>query len=146
MRGLGPRTSIVLDVLPVSWATVRVFVHVLAATVWVGGQLTLAGLVPGLRGLAPDAPRVVARRFNMIAWVAFAVLVATGVWNIVAIRPDWSSSYGTTLIVKLAVVAASGVAAGLHARARSGAGLAAFGALSGLTALGALFLGVLLSG
>ena len=132
--------------LPVSWATVRLFLHVLGATVWAGGQLTLAGLVPGLRRLSADAPRVVARRFNSIAWAAFAVLVATGIWNILAIRPDWSSSYGTTLIVKLVVVAVSGIAAALHARARSSAGLAAFGALSGLSALGALFLGVLLSG
>lgn len=132
--------------LPVSWATIRLFVHVLAATVWVGGQITLAGLVPGLRRLSPDAPRAVARRFNAIAWAAFVVLVGTGIWNIVAIRPDWSSSYGTTLIVKLVVVAASGVAAAVHARSRSRAGLAGLGALSALAALGALFLGVLLSG
>lgn len=130
--------------LPVTSTTVRLFVHVLAATVWVGGQLTLAGLVPGLRRLSPDVPRVVARRFNAIAWVAFAVLVATGIWNIVAIGPDWSGAYGTTLIVKLVVVAASGLTAALHARARSRASLAVFGALSGLSALGALFLGVLL--
>ncbi|HYU02816.1 MAG TPA: CopD family protein, partial [Jatrophihabitantaceae bacterium] len=118
--------------LPVSWTTVRLFLHVLGATVWVGGQITLAGLVPGLRSVSSDAPRMVARRFSAIAWGAFAVLVATGIWNILAIRPDWSSSYGTTLIVKLVVVAVSGFAAALHARARSGAGLAAFGALSGL--------------
>jgi putative copper export protein len=133
-------------VLPVSWTTVRVFLHVLGANVWVGGQLTLAGLVPGLRRVSPDAPRAVARRFNVIAWAAFAVLIATGIWNILAIRPDWSSSYGTTLIVKLVVVAASGLAAALHARARSAVPLAVFGALSGLTALTALFLGVLLAG
>jgi putative copper export protein len=36
-------------VLPITWSTVRLFVHVVAATVWVGGQLTLAALVPGLR-------------------------------------------------------------------------------------------------
>ena len=132
--------------LPVGWTTIRLFLHVLAATVWVGGQLTLAGLVPGLRSLSSDAPRIVARRFNAMAWAAFAVLVATGIWNILAIRPNWSSSYGTTLIVKLVVVAVSGIAAALHARARSSAGLAAFGALSGLSALGALFLGVLLPG
>jgi hypothetical protein len=48
--------------------------------------------------------------------------------------------------VKLVVVAASGLAAALHARARSAAPLAVFGALSGLTALTALFLGVLLAG
>lgn len=132
--------------LPVSWTTIRLFLHVLGATVWVGGQLTLAGLVPGLRRVSPDAPRAVARRFNVIAWVAFAVLIATGIWNILAIRPDWSSSYGTTLIVKLVVVAASGLTAALHARARSAVPLAVFGALSGLTALTALFLGVLLAG
>ena len=132
--------------LPVSWTTVRLFLHVLGATVWVGGQLTLAGLVPGLRRISPDAPRAVARRFNVIAWVAFAVLIATGIWNILAIRPDWSSSYGTTLIVKLVVVAASGLTAALHAWARSTAPLAVFGALAGLTALTALFLGVLLAG
>jgi putative copper export protein len=133
-------------VLPVSWTTIRIFLHVLGATVWVGGQLTLAGLVPGLRRVSPAAPRAVARRFNAIAWVAFAVLIATGIWNILAIRPDWSSSYGTTLIVKLVVVAASGLTAALHARARSAAPLAVFGALSGVTALTALFLGVLLAG
>ena len=132
--------------LPVSWTTIRLFLHVLGATVWVGGQLTLAGLVPGLRRVSPEAPRAVARRFNVIAWIAFAVLIATGIWNILAIRPDWSSSYGTTLIVKLVVVAASGLTAALHARARSTAPLAVFGALAGLTALTALFLGVLLAG
>jgi hypothetical protein len=29
-----------------------------------------------------------ARRFNQVAWTAFAVLVATGVWNIIAIRRE----------------------------------------------------------
>ncbi|HLM17538.1 MAG TPA: hypothetical protein VK549_06920 [Acidimicrobiia bacterium] len=86
-----------------------------------------------------------ARRFNVIAWVAFAVLIATGIWNILA-RPDWSSSHGTTLIMKLVVVAASGLTAASHARARSAVPLAVFGALSGLTALTALFLGILLAG
>jgi putative copper export protein len=131
-------------VLTVGWPTLRLFLHVLAATVWVGGQITLAGLVPGLRGISPDAPRTAARRFNAIAWPAYGVLVLTGIWNILAIDPDWSSEYGTTLIVKLAVVGVSGVTALLHARARTRTGLAVFGALTGLSALGALFLGVLL--
>ena len=128
--------------LPVSWATIRVFLHVTAATVWVGGQLTLAGLVPGLRALGPDAPRAVARRFNRIAWPAFGVLVATGIWNVLDLAPDWSSDYGRTVMVKIAVVAASGLSALLHARARTRGALAVFGAASGLTALGALFIGV----
>jgi hypothetical protein len=56
-----------------------------------------------------------------------------------------SASYKTTLIVKLVVVAASGITAVLHTRSRSTAGLATYGALTGLTALAALFLGVLLA-
>lgn len=130
--------------LPITWATVRVFLHVTAATVWVGGQLTLAGLVPGLRGISPDAPRVVARRFNRIAWAAFAVLVATGIWNILALDPVWSSEYGVTLMVKITVVAISGVTAFLHSIARTKTGLAVFGALSVVSALAAVFLGVML--
>jgi putative copper export protein len=132
-------------VLPVTSDTIRLFLHVLAATVWVGGQLTLAGLVPGLRALSPDAPRAVARRFNVIAWPAFAVLIATGIWNITAVHPKWGTAYTTTLVVKIVVVAASGLTAFLHTRARSRRALAVFGALSGLTALAALFLGVMLA-
>ena len=128
--------------LAITWDTVRVFLHVLAASVWVGGQLTLAGLVPGLRSLSPDAPRTVARRFNRIAWPAYGALVATGVWNVVDIDPTWDSSYGRTLMVKIAIVAMSGLSAFAHTRATSRRALAIGGALSGLTALGALLLGV----
>jgi putative copper export protein len=129
-------------VLPVTAASVRVFLHVLAATVWVGGQLTLAGLVPGLRKLGPDAPRAVARRFNLIAWPAFFVAVATGIWNVLEVEPQWDTAYGRTVMVKVVVVTASGLTAFLHSISRTRAGLAAFGALAGLTALFALFLGV----
>jgi putative copper export protein len=131
--------------LAVSWDTIRLFLHVLAATVWVGGQLTLAALVPVLRRLGAGIPRTAARRYNQVAWPAFAVLILTGIWNIIAVRGQISGSYQTTLIVKLVVVAISGVTAALHARARSTAGLAVFGALTGLSALAALFLGVLLA-
>jgi len=56
----------------------------------------------------------------------------------------WDRAYGRTLMVKIAVVAASRLSAFAHAEARSRAGLAVFGAASGLTALTALFLGVML--
>jgi putative copper export protein len=56
------------------WETVRLFLHVLAATVWVGGQITLAALVPALRGTAEGVTAVAARDFNRIAWPAFGVL------------------------------------------------------------------------
>jgi len=132
--------------LGVSWDTIRLFLHVLAATVWVGGQITLAALVPTLRRLGAEMPRAAARRFNQVAWPAFAVLVITGVWNIIAVRSQIHGSYQVTLVVKLIAVAVSGVCAALHARARSTTGLAVFGALTGVSALAALFLGVLLAG
>jgi putative copper export protein len=132
--------------LAVSWDTIRLFLHVLAATVWVGGQITLAALVPVLRRLGTEIPRAAARRFNQVAWPAFAVLVITGIWNIVAVRSQIHGSYETTLVVKLIAVAISGVSAALHARARNPAGLAVFGALTGISALAALFLGILLAG
>jgi putative copper export protein len=131
--------------LAVNLGTVRLFLHVLAATVWVGGQLTLAALVPALRRLGPDVPRAAARRFNLVAWPAYGVLVLTGIWNIGA-AGHMTASYRATLIAKVAVVAASGITAILHARAKSTAGLAFWGALTGLTALAALFLGVVLAG
>jgi putative copper export protein len=135
-------------VLAVSWDTVRLFLHVLAATVWVGGQLILAALVPVLRRFGSDALKATARRFNQVAWTAFGVLIVTGIWNIVAVRSQLShsGSYRTTLIVKLAVVAVSGVAAALHVRARTARDRAIFGALTAVGALAALFLGVLLVG
>jgi len=133
-------------VLAVHWDTVRLFLHVLAATIWVGGQLTLAALVPALRAIGRDAPRTVARRFNQVAWPAFGVLIATGIWNVSAESDKLSGSYQTTLIVKLVIVLLSGGTAALHIRAKSPAGRAVFGALTGVTALAALFLGVLLAG
>ena len=134
--------------LPVSWDTVRLFLHVLAATVWVGGQLVLAALVPALRRFGTDVLGAAARRFNQVAWAAFAVLIITGIWNIAAVSPQIShnADYRTTLIVKLVAVAVSGVAAFFHARARTARGRAVYGALTGISALAALFLGVLLAG
>ena len=133
-------------VLSVSWDTVRLFLHVLAATIWVGGQITLAALVPVLRRLGTEIPRAAARRFNLIAWPAFGVLIITGIWNIAAVRSQITGSYETTLVVKLIVVAISGITAALHARARSTTWIAVFGALTGISALAALFLGILLAG
>jgi putative copper export protein len=132
--------------LSFDWGTVRLFLHVLAATIWVGGQLTLAALVPTLRRLGAGLPKAAARSFNRVAWPAFAVLIASGVWNVIAERDKVTGSYRTTLIVKLCVVAVSGVTAALHARSRSRAGLAVFGALTGASALAALFLGIVLAG
>lgn len=126
--------------------SVRLFLHVLAATVWVGGQLTLAALVPVLRARDAGLPKIAARAFNRVAWPAFGVLVVTGVWNVAATNSDATGRYRTVLAAKVVVVAASGVTAYAHTKATTAKGLAIFGALTGLTALGALYLGILLAG
>jgi putative copper export protein len=150
-------------VLPVTADSIRLFLHVLGASIWVGGQLVLGGVVPVLRrDSSPDVVRAVARQFQRLAWPAYALLLATGVWNLVAIKvADQSGPYLATLIVKLALVAGSGIAAAAHAfftgpavhrsveprqiqrrRAISGASAA----LALLFALAAAYMGVQLNG
>ena len=132
--------------LPVGDDTIRLFLHVTAAAIWVGGQFTVAGLLGTVRGFGDDAPRVVARAFARLAWPAYGVLVLTGIWNLLAVEiGDQSSEYMVTLAVKLLVVVASGAAAAAHAMSRSRAVLAMGGAVAGVTALAAVFLGVMLA-
>jgi putative copper export protein len=122
----------------------RLFLHVLAATVWVGGQLTLAALVPALRPLGGEVTRTAARRFRQVAWPAFAVLVVTGVWNLAELTAQERNESGT-LTVKLAAVLLSGVAAFAHERATARRAVALWGALAAVSALVALLYGVVLA-
>ena len=130
---------------PVNLDTLRLFLHVLAATVWVGGQITLAALVPALRVAGTDVPKAAAHAFNRIAWPAFGILLLTGLWNVVA-EGDKGPAYQHTLMLKYALVIASGVTAFLHARVASRKAMAIFGALTGLTAFATLFVGIMLAG
>lgn len=126
---------------------VRLGLHVLAAAVWVGGQVVLVGLLPAARRLGPEAPRALATGFARVSWPAYAVLLATGAWNVAAVGlGDQTAAWQAVLWGKVAVVALAGVAAFLHTRARSRAALAGWGAVAGLGSAAALFLGVLLAG
>jgi putative copper export protein len=136
--------------LPVHASTIRLFLHVLGAAIWVGGQIALAGIVPVARRVGGiEVTRDVARRFQLIAWPAFALMIVTGVWNLFAVEVgDRSGQYLTTLLVKLLLVGVSGACAFAHilvARRRPALG----GTLAGLAllaALGATFFGVQLRG
>jgi len=126
--------------------TIRLFLHVLAAAVWVGGQFALAGIVPTLRRVAPESTKAVANAFARVAWPAFAVLVVTGIWNIAEVDvTNTDSAYQVTLMVKITLAILSGVFAAIHAAGRSKAAMAIGGSLGGLCAIGAMFLGVLLA-
>lgn len=125
-------------------ATVRLTLHVLAATIWVGGQFTLAGLLPVLRttdGVAKQAGRA----FSRFAWPAYAILVVTGMWNLIEVDvagapPD----YQVTVFVKVTLAISAGAATALHTVARSKLALALGGSIGALASVAALFLGVLL--
>ena len=98
---------------------VRLSLHVLAATIWVGGQFTLAGLVGTARGLGEGAPKALARAFARMQWPAYVVLVVTGFWNVSVVHAGQPRPWQIVLGVKIAVVALAGLGAFLHARAGS---------------------------
>ncbi len=127
--------------------TLRLTLHVLAATVWVGGQFVMAGLVGPARGLSGDAPKVLARAFARLAWPAYAVLVITGFWNISTVTwADQTSAWKAVLMAKIVVVALAGLAVLLHQRATSKTQLALWGSVGGLASVAALVMGILLAG
>jgi uncharacterized membrane protein len=125
----------------------RLILHVLAATVWVGGQFTVAGLLPTVRTLGDDAPKKVARALGRLLWPAYAVLVVTGFWNIQAVDAKHASSaWNTVLGIKITFVLIAGVGVFLHQRSTSKVGLAVWGAVGALASVVALCLGVFLVG
>jgi putative copper export protein len=101
------------DVLTIDLDVIRLTLHVLAATIWVGGQIVLLALMGPLRRSAPAAIAPAARVFAWVAWPAYAVLIVTGVW-LLADAGKQSDAFRTTLMVKMVFVLLSGVGAALH--------------------------------
>lgn len=124
---------------------IRVSIHVLAASVWVGGQLTLAGLVPTARGLGEGAARSLAQAFARIQWPAYGVLLVTGLWNVSATHAGQPRAWQAILGVKITVVVLAGLGAWLHTRADTKVGLAVWGAVAAVASVAALVLGVFLA-
>jgi putative copper export protein len=125
--------------------TIRLFLHVIAATIWVGGQFALAGIVGPLRRTAPEATKVVANAFARVAWPAFGVLVITGFWNLAEVDiTNTDSKYQVTVGVKILVSILSGVFVAIHSIGRTKLALALGGALGAVCSVAAVFLGILL--
>ena len=125
----------------------RLILHVLAATVWLGGQFTVAGLLPTIRTLGDDAPKKVAGALARLLWPAYAVLVVTGFWTISAVDAHLASSaWNVVLGIKIAFVILAGLGVFLHQRATSRTALAVWGAVGALASVVALCLGVFLAG
>jgi putative copper export protein len=132
-------------VLSPNLATLRLFLHVVAASVWVGGQIVLVGVVPSLRASYPEATRLVAKAYGRVAWPAFGIAVVTGIWNMLEVEADGWTAYQITLGVKIMLVTVSGIAAAVHQVGRSKVALAVGGGLGFLSALAAMYVGLLLT-
>ncbi len=99
------------------------FIHIGAATIWVGGHLILSiGLLP--RALAKRDPEIILgfeRIYERIGLPAMVVQVVTGLWLAHQVQPgiatwtDWSDPLSLTISVKLACLIAT-VALAVHAR------------------------------
>lgn len=125
--------------------TLRVFLHILGAAVWVGGQVIVAALVPALRRIGPEATQAAAQQFARVAWPFFALAVITGLWNIFEVDfADAATSYHVTFGIKFVLVIATGMTAWLHTKATDRRRIAMMGSLSGLTSIGAVLVGVAL--
>jgi putative copper export protein len=123
----------------------RLFLHVGAATIWVGGQFVMLGLLPTARSLGTDASKKLAGAFARLSWPAFVVLILTGFWNVAALSSQtkstaWSAVFG----VKMLMVILAGLGAWLHGRAKTGAAMAIWGSVAGAASVLALLGGVLL--
>lgn len=126
--------------------SVRIFLHVLAVAVWVGGQIVLAGIVPALRTSAPQSMPVVARAFARIAWPAMVVVVFTGMWSLGSINvADQSSAYLATFGIKMLLVGLAIIATIVHSAGTSKASKAIGGAVGLLSSLLAAYAGILMS-
>lgn len=105
-----------------------VWLHVLAAIVWIGGMFFLVlVIVPwmrtqdralGARLLSETGPR-----FSKVGWVAFSILLATGVFNLAhrgvrlgdLVDPAWlASPLGHTVAAKLAVFTLVVILSAIH--------------------------------
>lgn len=71
--------------------TIVLFLHVLSAVTWVGGNILFFSVAPRLRTNpegGPAALRVLGRTFRVLSWIAFALLLATGFY-FVGLGWDW---------------------------------------------------------
>jgi putative copper export protein len=126
--------------------SVRIFLHVLAVAVWVGGQIVLAGLVPAIRASAPEALPKVAQAFARVAWPAMIVIVFTGMWGLgTSSASDSDTEYMLTFAVKMVMVFIAVAATVVHSQGSIKAAKAIGGALGLLGSLIAAYAGILLA-
>ncbi len=106
------------------WATASDFIHLTAASAWIGGLVALGVVFVWSRRKVDERsrPPLLAGalwRFSLLAGTSLALLLTTGVFNALVQVPRWESlidtAYGRALIVKLVLVAPLPGAAAVNA-------------------------------
>lgn len=121
----------------------RTILHVGAVTIWLGGQIVMLGILPTLRQLGADAPKQVAAAFGRVSWPAFAVIIATGIWNILAVDlGDVSTGYNAAFGLKMLLVVAAGFAAAVHQSTDKKSVRAMTGAVGFIASVAAFVVGI----
>ncbi len=124
---------------------IRIGLHLLAMAVWIGGQVIMMALLPLLREV-DGLPARAAQAFGRVAWPAFGLAVATGIWNILTVpMADVSTGYNIVLGIKLLLVVAAGVATLLHQRATTASMRGATAGIGFLASLVVVLLGTMLA-
>ena len=123
--------------------TVRIFLHVLAVTVCVGGQIVMLAILPAVKSIDDKEIRAsIPKAFQGIAWPAMALAIFTGIWNTFAINiGDQPSSFHITFGIKFLLVIASGAGALIHSKTTDPKVKGMTGALALGAGILAMFLG-----
>ncbi len=108
---------------------INVYIHILAAMVWIGGLLFMVLVIvpilrnPSSKGQAATFIRKVGVQFRWVGWIALSILVITGIINlgfrgyhwVDFIDGDlWRGSFGHNLAIKLGCVLVVLVISAIH--------------------------------
>lgn len=121
----------------------RTILHLLGVTVWLGGQIVLLGVIPILREVGGDLPKRVAGAYGQVAWPAFGLIIATGIWNLLDVDlAEVSSGYNAAFGIKMLLVVATGLAAAIHQSTDKPAVRGISGGIGFVAAVAAFVLGI----
>ena len=105
---------------------VNPWIHIVAATIWVGPQVFMfVAAVPAVRTIEDmqvrtKVMRVITTRFNYLAWGALTVLVITGIANLYEHDLDvdqlFDLNFGVIFQVKMTLLIATVILTALHTR------------------------------
>ncbi|MEI7860034.1 MAG: hypothetical protein WCI26_09425 [Acidimicrobiales bacterium] len=126
---------------------VRLFLHMLAASIWVGGQFVMLGVLEPARKIGSLAMYRLCKMLAWLSWPALAVLVVTGIWNIMMFNGEPKSTAWTVVLwAKVGLVILAGLSAWLHGKIAVKWETETLAAVGTVSSVLALIFGVMLAG